>query len=68
MTVYDSQNPWGYGLCLSSGIKKLEHGISETGVFPSSGERRKTTLLGRIERANLNHWTTPSYNKGYINT
>jgi hypothetical protein len=28
-------------------------------LFPSSGERRKRpTLLGPLERANLNHWTT----------
>jgi hypothetical protein len=30
-------------------------------LFPSSGEGRKTpTLLGPLERANLNHWTIGS--------
>jgi hypothetical protein len=29
-------------------------------LFPSSGEGGKTpTQLGPLERANLNHWTTP---------
>jgi hypothetical protein len=26
-------------------------------LFPSSGEGRRLTLLGRLERADLNHWT-----------
>jgi hypothetical protein len=31
-------------------------------LFPSSGERRETpTLLGSLERANLNHWTRSSF-------
>jgi hypothetical protein len=37
-----SQIYWGSGLCPSSGIKILEHDISETG----------STLLGPLERAN----------------
>jgi hypothetical protein len=28
---YDAQNYWGSGICPSSGIKTLEHDVSETG-------------------------------------
>jgi hypothetical protein len=28
-------------------------------LFPSSGEGRTPTLLGPLERANLNHWVSP---------
>jgi hypothetical protein len=52
--VYNTQNYWGFGLLPSSGIlENKQHGVSELDVFPSSGEG------GPLERANLNHWTTP---------
>jgi hypothetical protein len=37
-----TQNYWGSGLCPFSGIKKLEHDVSETGCFRPQvkGERR----------------------------
>jgi hypothetical protein len=39
---------------------KLENAsFRELDLFPPSGERRATsTLLGPLERANCNHWTT----------
>jgi hypothetical protein len=37
-----------------------EQNISETGQFPSSGDRgwEAPTLLGPLERATLSHWET----------
>jgi hypothetical protein len=53
---------WVLGLRPSSGIlKELENTkFRKLDLFPSSDERgRETpTLLGPLERANLNHWTT----------
>jgi hypothetical protein len=45
------------GLCQSSGILNTRnHDILETGLFPSSGERKETpTLLGTSDIANLDH-------------
>jgi hypothetical protein len=41
-----------------SGITR-RHGIWKLDFFPSSCERReKPAVLGPLERANLNHWTT----------
>jgi hypothetical protein len=53
-----SQNYWVFGLFPSSGILKTRKlDVSETGLFSSSGEGETPTLLGSLERANLNHWT-----------
>jgi hypothetical protein len=61
----NTQYYWGSGPCPSSGIKKLECNISKRDLFPSSGEGRKTpTLLGPLERANLNHWVSAALCKG----
>jgi hypothetical protein len=39
--------------------KKLENiTFLKLGLFPSSDEGETLTLLGPLERANLNHWTT----------
>jgi hypothetical protein len=36
-------------------------------LFPSSGKARETpVLLGRLERANLNHWTASRLSTCYI--
>jgi hypothetical protein len=39
--------------------KKLESTkFRKLDLFPSSGKGETPTLLGPLERANLNHWTT----------
>jgi hypothetical protein len=54
-----SGSPGALDFVQRTGLKELGHSVSETGFFPSSGEGRKTpTILGLLERANLNHWTT----------
>jgi hypothetical protein len=57
--VYNTQNHWVFGLYPSS--RKLENTMfRKLDPFPSSGEWEETsTQLGPLERANLNHWTTP---------
>jgi hypothetical protein len=56
-----SQNYWGSGICPSSQINRLEHDLSKSGSVSSSGEgRMMPSLLGALERPNLNHWTTPN--------
>jgi hypothetical protein len=55
--VYNAQNYLVSGLCPSSGILETrKHNVSELDLFPSSGEGETPTLLGPIERPNLNHW------------
>jgi hypothetical protein len=44
---------WVLGLCLSCVILK-KHKVSETGLFPSSGEDGDTPL-GLLENANISH-------------
>jgi hypothetical protein len=39
--------------------KNREHNVSKIGLFSSSGEREKPTLIGALERSSLNHWTHP---------
>jgi hypothetical protein len=67
--VYNTRNYWGFGVCPSSGIVKNTP-FRKLDLLPSSGERVKTpTLLGPLERANLNHWTrnwTPSAKKPFV--
>jgi hypothetical protein len=48
-------------LCLSCGVLKLETPMFlKLDLLLSSGKEGKTpTLLGPLERANLNHWTVP---------
>jgi hypothetical protein len=49
-------------LCLSSGILETRKNTEfrKLDLFLSSGEEGRTpTLLGPLERANLNHWPTP---------
>jgi hypothetical protein len=53
------RNYWVFGICPSSGIlKSTEHNVSETvSVSVLRWGRKTPTLLGPLERANLNHWT-----------
>jgi hypothetical protein len=55
-----AQNYWASGLCPSSRIlNPIKHNISEMDLLPSTGEGRETpTLMGPLERANINHWTS----------
>jgi hypothetical protein len=57
--VYNTQNYWVFGLFPSSSIlENRKHDVSETGsvsVLWCCGEE-KTSQLGPLERADLNHW------------
>jgi hypothetical protein len=56
--VYNTQNYWIFGFCPSSGILKTrEHNVSETGSVSVLRKGETPTLLGPLERANLNHWS-----------
>jgi hypothetical protein len=68
--VYNTQDYWSFGRCLSSGILETRrHNVSET---PSVSVLRRgeetPTLLGPLERANLNHWTTPVSGRQYMSS
>jgi hypothetical protein len=67
MMVCNTQNYLVSGLCSSSGIvNTTKHNISETGSVLFSGDGWETpTLLGPLEKANLNHWTTMSKLKSH---
>jgi hypothetical protein len=56
--VYNTQNYWVFGLFPSSCILEIrEHSVSETICFHPQVRRGKIpTLLGPLERVNLNHW------------
>jgi hypothetical protein len=57
--VYNTQNYWVLGLCLLSDILKQENTkFRKLDLCPSSAEGKTLNLLGTLERANLNHWTT----------
>jgi hypothetical protein len=52
---------WDFGLCPSSDIPKNTKNTTfrKLDLLPSAGEGWETpTLLGPLERANLNHWTS----------
>jgi hypothetical protein len=55
-----TQNHWISGICPSTGIvTTMKYNFRKLDLFPSSGEGRETpTLLGPLERDNLNHWTS----------
>jgi hypothetical protein len=56
--MHISQNHWGSRICSSSGIKTSNTELRKMDLFPSSGEWRKTsTLLGPLERSNINDCT-----------
>jgi hypothetical protein len=59
--TYNTQNYWVSGLCPLSGILNTrKHNVSETGpVSVLMGVKETPTLLGPLERANLNHWSSP---------
>jgi hypothetical protein len=59
---YSTQNYWGFGLFPSIGILGTrKHDVSETGSLSvlRYGRGKTPTHLGPLDRANLNHWTTP---------
>jgi hypothetical protein len=55
------QNYWVFGLFRLSGIRETrKQDFRKLDLFPSSGVGGKTpNQLGPLDRANLNHWTTP---------
>jgi hypothetical protein len=54
--LYDTQNYWVFGLRLSSGILNIrENKVLETGCVRSQVRAETPTLLGPLERANLDH-------------
>jgi hypothetical protein len=56
--VYSTQNYCVFGLFPSSGILRNRNTtFRKLDLFTSSG--KDTYLVGPLERANLNHWTTP---------
>jgi hypothetical protein len=54
--MYNIQNYVVFGLCPSIGIIK-NRVFRKPDLFPSSSKWETSTLLGPLERANLNHWT-----------
>jgi hypothetical protein len=47
-----SQNDWVFGLCPSSSILKTrEHNVSETDLFPCSGEGGDTYSVGSLRKS-----------------
>jgi hypothetical protein len=58
-TVYNTQNYWDFRLCPSSGILKTRRQPFRNWIsFRPQVMGETPTLLGPLERANLNHWTT----------
>jgi hypothetical protein len=56
--VCNIQNHWFSGLCPSSGILNTRKMFRLLDLLSSLGDgREKLTLLGLLERADLNHWT-----------
>jgi hypothetical protein len=64
------QNHWVSELCPSSGILNTrKHNFRKLDVFPFSGEEWETpTLLGPVEKANLNKWTVRSQSQSHVTT
>jgi hypothetical protein len=57
--VYITQDYWVFGLCPSSGILETRKQIFGNGICFRPLVRWETpNLLGPLERAILNHWTT----------
>jgi hypothetical protein len=61
--VYNTQNYWVFRLFPSSGVlDNRKHDVSEIGSVSVLGYGGKTpTLLGLLERANLDHCITDRY-------
>jgi hypothetical protein len=58
VTIY-TQNYWLFGLCLSSGIiKARKQRFGNWICFRPQVRGETLSLLGPLERANLNHWTS----------
>jgi hypothetical protein len=61
--VYDIPDYWVFGLCPSSGIlknRRTQRFGSWICFRPQVRGQETPTQLGPLERASLNHWTTPS--------
>jgi hypothetical protein len=60
--VYDIQDYWVFGLCPSSGIleNRTQRFANWICFRPQVRGQETPTQLGPLERASLNHWTTPS--------
>jgi hypothetical protein len=57
--VYNTQTYWASGLCTSSGVlKKLDNTTFRKLCFRPQVSDGTPTLLGLLERDNLNHWKT----------
>jgi hypothetical protein len=69
--VYNTQSHWFPGLYPSSGISKLLENTTfrKLVLFPYLSEWRQTpTLLGPLERANLNRWTGEVFPSPHLKT
>jgi hypothetical protein len=55
--VYMTQNYWDFGHYPLSRILKIENKMFQK-LDPSGDGRKTPTLLGPLERANLNHWSS----------
>jgi hypothetical protein len=56
---FQVQRHWASGLCTLSGIVDQKTTFGTLELFLSSVERRViSTLLGSLERDNLNHWSS----------
>jgi hypothetical protein len=65
--IYNSHNHFVSRLCPSFGIiNTRKHNVSKTGSISILRWGGTPILLGRIERANLNHWTTLSKSKSKL--
>jgi hypothetical protein len=52
--VYNTQNDWVFGLCSSAAILETRNmTFRKLDLFPSSGKGKTPTLLGSLERTNV---------------
>jgi hypothetical protein len=58
--VCNTQNYWGMDFFHRPVFWKTDNTtFRKLDLFPSSGEGEHTYSISTLERANLNHWTTP---------
>jgi hypothetical protein len=62
--VYNTQNHWVFGLCPSPVILGNRKRFGNWMCFRPQVRRETPTLLGPLERANLNHWDRSSSEEG----
>jgi hypothetical protein len=56
--VYNTQNYWDLGLRTSSGILETRERFGNWICFRPKVREQAPTLLGPLERDNLNHWVS----------